>query len=282
MSVDASKILLLCDRWLQSGGDDRYRLLNNGIAFDELPYEEIRAACLGLTRVLLLPGRNTIIDQDHRFFWSWSGEVLAGARPAFVSDDEPELLGLMKLLFHAALASDACGTDSHAAEVLRKRHVLVVYLAFPVLEGFLKKKCGRYVNPAGVVLQSFKVPTSSGGRRPYRPGKRCSSVHDLLWLLYEEVADAELVDGLDALCEHLSQFGTGHPFEVIYQWRNTSLHGSSLLPTIGGTILNTAILIALNAVRESYESIRLRAARRSAFFASTASPRTPWSFYPPD
>src|SRR5689334_8066643 len=99
MSANASDILLLCDRWLKSGGEDRYRLLNNGVAFDELAYEEIRAACLGLTHVLLLPGQNTIIDEDHRFFWSWTGEVLAGARPAFVSDDEPELLGLTSLAF---------------------------------------------------------------------------------------------------------------------------------------------------------------------------------------
>jgi hypothetical protein len=277
LSDRAQEILLLCEQWLQSGGDDRYRLLNNGIVFHQLTYEELRAACLGLTRRLLLPGRNTIIDDDHRFFWSWTGELLAGARPVFVTDQELELQRLTRLVFHASLASRTPTGDSHARALIEDQHIVLAYLGFPLLEAFLKKKCAKFIDLNGTVLQPFEVR----GKRRYVPGKRCSSTRDLLWLLYDTVAEPQLIDGLDTLCRHVSQFGTDHPFNIFYTWRNSSLHGSTLLPTIGGTVLNTSILIALDSIQNSYGTIRADVEARTSFFAGIGDSRASWSFYPP-
>jgi hypothetical protein len=56
------------------------------------------------------------------------------------------------------------------------------------------------------------------------------------------------------------------PFDVVYRWRNSSLHGQASLPTIRGTVFNTAILVALDAISADYDSMRDRAWRTSNFW----------------
>jgi hypothetical protein len=111
----SQEIERLCDAWvaaatpasggLQIGeGAERYRLLANGIAFHDLTYAELRAACLGLARVLLRPGLNTVIDFDHMLFWAWSAEIFAGSAATYFDDAERESKELFGLACRAALA----------------------------------------------------------------------------------------------------------------------------------------------------------------------------------
>ncbi|NOX75476.1 MAG: hypothetical protein GXP17_02435, partial [Gammaproteobacteria bacterium] len=81
MTISAGGIKELCNNWCQAvqqpeggfaigGQSEQYRLLRNGIQFHDLDFEQLVAAIDGLTKVLLLPGLNTVVDQDHFGLWS--------------------------------------------------------------------------------------------------------------------------------------------------------------------------------------------------------------------
>jgi hypothetical protein len=61
------------------------------------------------------------------------------------------------------------------------------------------------------------------------------------------------------------------PFDVVYRWRNSSLHGQASLPTIRGTVFNTAILVALDAISADYDSMRDRALENVELLARDGS-----------
>jgi hypothetical protein len=267
----SEEILGLCQRWVEAvtpaeGGlaitdeSDNLRLRNNGIHFHELSYPELRAACLGLTQVLLRPGLNTVIDPDHQWFWAWCGELFAGPfethfreEGTYFSEEEREIKDLFGLACRAALAEGSEEMELNAFELTVHGTVVLVYLALPLLEAIVKKKCASYVAYDGKV----RAPFPRGRNGSYSADQRCSSVKDLLWLLHDEVAGPELREGLDFFREHLSELDTNKdPFALLYEWRNSSLHGSGLLPTIGGTVFNLAILVALDGIEEEYANYR--------------------------
>ena len=168
--------------------------------------------------------------------------------------------------------------------MIAKHDLILVYLAFPVLEAILKKTCAQFVDYDGRVVSSFDVTRSDGGVHSYRSGGRCGSIRDLLFLLHQRVASAELVRALDYLRRHLQSLDARDPFDLLYDWRNASLHGQTSFPTIGGTVLNTALLIALDSVKDDYERIRGETRERvdrDVEGARVAGLQSPWSFYPP-
>ena len=288
---------------LQIGGaDEEFRLLRNGVVFHELDHEQIRAACIGLSSVLLLPGLNTVIDQDHQWFWSWCAELLCRSGSSyFSSESDRELRATVGLCCRAALAGvyrndrdgwerqrDQSKNMEHNARAwVQGAHTALAYLAFPLLEGIVKKHCARYVGMDGRVVEAFEVARIDGTARPYRVGQPCSSLRDMLWLLYDRVASEELRHDLDEQRIHLGAFASESEdgFEVLYRWRNSSLHGEASLSTIGGTVLSTALLIAISALQAEYESVRASAVdgvRREAMSAASGIDyRSPWSYYPP-
>lgn len=300
MTGRSSTIKDLCRQWVDASttptGEmvigaqtEQYRLLRNGIAFHDLDHEELRASCLGLSTVLLRPGLNTVIDADHQGFWSWCGEVLLGT-PGYFTQDERELHTLFGLVVRASLADSRAtpGVEHNALELMRSSHRVMAYLAFPLLEGILKKACAGFVGLDGNVATTFTVKRTNGGPRTYQVGGRCSSLADLLRLLSAQVAGAELRADLDEQKAHLAVFANGNEdgFDVIYRWRNSSLHGTTSFPTIGGTVFNTAILVALDGVRNDYTALHhaaVQAAQRAVAMGtrSGGSSRSPWSYYPP-
>lgn len=159
------------------------------------------------------------------------------------------------------------------------------YLAFPLLEGIVKKHCSEYVSLSGEVREPFEVPGRDSGRvKTYAVGRICSSLRDLLWLLHAQVASEELRSDLDEQRAHLAAFSDQDQggFQVLYQWRNDSLHGGASLTTIGGTVLNTALLIALSQIRDNYETVRTAAIDRVRWeLQSPTTSRSPWAYYPP-
>lgn len=309
------RIRQLCDTWINAaqqpeggfaigGATEQYRLHRNGISFHALSYDEIQAACTGLSKVLLFKGLNTVIDLDHQLFWAWAGEVLLSPRSSFFANEEIEIRQLFETCIRAALAGVTPPPQSredwerqrelselvefNTRQLVLNAHLALAYLAFPLLEAVLKKVCHKYVDYSGNVVTAFNVPRSGGGVRQYVPNDpqkgRCSSLRDLLFL-YETVSDVDLRPRIDEMRQQISGLGkSADPFDLVYSWRNDSLHGRTSFRTIGGTLLNLVVLIAFNQIRSDYSSRRdliwENVQRDMGMFRFTGH-RSPWSYYPP-
>jgi len=173
----------------------------------------------------------------------------------------------------------------HMREMAMKAHLILAYLSFPLLEGVAKKTCSVYVDYDGTVRRPFSVPNVSGKPRQYVTGDRCSSLRDLMHLLHVQVAPPCLAAALDDYCRHIRGLNPAvEPFDLLYTWRNSSLHGHGSYPTIGGTVFNIAILILLDHVADSYGTLRDDVWKRVQWeLQAPGQPdyRSPWSYYPP-
>jgi hypothetical protein len=307
MQLLQNQIKNLCDSWKQSalngggltiGPSEQFRLMKNGISFHELQYDELRTAYVELTKILLLPGMSTIIDQDHTWIWSWSAEVLLGHKGPFSLSVNRDMNTLCALVTHAALAQANPPTregferrksansllNPFAREFLSNSHIALSYLCFPFLEAVSRQACNSYVDPGGTVLQPFARSNGSS----YAIGSRCSNVGDLLRLLLANVASPGLKSDLTEALNHVAQIG-GQPdgCSVVFNWRNPSLHGEATFNTIGGTIYSLALLIALDGVSLDYEKLKKDAVQRfqqelaAGQLANGNAPRSHWSYYPP-
>lgn len=271
------------------GSSEQFRLHQNGVQFHDLSYEELRDAVVGLSTNLLLPGMNTVIDLDHVLLWSWCGEVLLGTNGPFSTHAEPEVSRLAATTLRAALANSRPPTEeaferSRAArelmehnerEFLQHAHDALAYLAFPLLEAVTRRACSEYVDLTGKVLSPFPRPNGSS----YGVDSKCSSVGDLLQLLLSTVASVSLQADLGELLDHVHalQPESASGAAVIFDWRNSSLHGEVALPTIGGTVLSVALLIALDGLSNDYAQRKweIQASAKTVWNSS------PWSYYPP-
>jgi len=112
----AAEIEKLCDDWCAAsinpqGGmtiganTEKFRLLANGVVFHELSHEQLCAAIIGLSKVLLRPGLNTIVDQDHFALWSWCGELLLRPSSQMFPVAQWGIQSLYQTAIHAALAN---------------------------------------------------------------------------------------------------------------------------------------------------------------------------------
>ncbi|EKO3865287.1 hypothetical protein JFR02_004467 [Vibrio harveyi] len=310
MSIPAEKIKELCDSWYESVASpngsisicvesERFRLLSNGVKFHELELEAFRASCVGLSKVLLLPRLNTFIVEDHIDFWSWGAEVMLHIDSGVFTRDEMELQKLFATCARAALSN--CNTkyyDSlsreeqicadktkdalvshHAKNFLKNAHLALAYLSFPLLEGVCKKVASEYISMDGKVKKEFSVPPRKEGERPrtYGVGKTCSSLRDLLFLI-KEITPSE---DLDLIREHLSSLYDGKDaFDVIYGWRNESLHGTTSYQTIGGTIFNLVLLLLTEKLEHTYDEKRKLVINHFTNI-SKWDPKPHFSYYPP-
>lgn len=304
----AADIAKLCDDWCTAsatpdGGmaiganTERFRLLANGVVFHELDHEMLCTAIVSTSKVLLRHGLNTIIDHDHVALWSWCSELLLSPRAQIFPNEQREIKSLYETAIHASLAGCRKPVGSkeewqeqnrieelqphHSKLLIRKSGILLTYLAFPLLEAVLKRACARFVAFDGKVVAAFTIAHSHGASRQYDPQGRCSSLRDMLLLHHDHVADADLKTLVDQFRDHISALDrTQDPFDLIYSWRNQSLHGTASFQTIGGTILNFALLVSLSELKQNFDQHRatiLDHCRREA-----QSPhKSPWSFYPP-
>lgn len=304
----------LCDSWIaaasQPGGGlalgpatERFRLRNNGIVFHELSFEELQTAFVALTRVLLQPGLNTIIDTDHLQFWAWIAQLLLVQTSANPAARDREVKHLLALCVRAALApSRPQAADRYTWELQRQidqlvpfhlrelghnAHSVLSYLSFPALEGVLKLWCSTFVDLTGKVIDSFSVPDRGGGATTYDPSgrSRCNSVRDLLLLFHSRVGSPSLIPRMDQIRAHIAALQAGRDgFDILYDWRNSSLHGETGFPTIGGTVLNLALLISFEELAGTFEVRRAATLKQVEWESRTsamAGHRGPWSFYPP-
>ena len=280
------------------GASEQYRLLNNEIVFHELNYDELRDAIVGLTDVLLLPGLNTIIDRDHEFLWSWLGELLLGRDGPLSTSTDREIASLAETAVRSALANVRPPTqesfdrselvrslsEHNAVQFLQHAHLALAYLAFPLLEAICRRACSSYVDLNGTVLARF--PRQNGGS--YNVSGKCSNVGDLLRLIEGTVSSGPLKSDLHEVLSHIQALSPGATdgATVVFDWRNSSLHGEVSLPTIGGTTLSLGLMIALDGVRDVYEDRRAAAINRAqwelqGFQSGSRWNPSPWSYYPP-
>ena len=302
MTQKAKQILELCELWRETaiGEDDtinigvdteKYRLLENGIQFHDLNFQEIQACCIGLTDVLLMKRLNQINSYDHFYFWSWMGELFLGSEGTYFTREERDIKNLFSTCIRAALAdrSDKKNfVDLNASELVSNQGLILAQLSFPLLEAILKKTCREYVDYDGRVLKDFRITNRRNVVHYGRQGKsKISSLKDLLFLLYNIVASPELKKQLTSIREHIKRVDEqSEPFSTIYRWRNSSLHGQNSYTTIGGTILNIVIIIALDSLKENYEELREEVFKGVKFYVQSSrlastSIGAPWNYYPP-
>lgn len=284
------------------GNTEKYRLLTNGVVFHELKHEELCAAVVGLSKVLLRPGLNTVIDQDHFGLWSWCGELLLSPRADLFPRDQHEIKSLYETALHASLATCRKPAKSkeewqeqnriqelqphHGKQMLLKSHIVLAYLAFPLLEAVLKRACSKYVSFDSQVVAAFTVPNKKGNPKQYDPkgsyrDRQCSSLRDLLVLHHSSAAGPKLKPQLGQFRDHIGLLdSTQDPFDLLYSWRNQSLHGSTNFQTIGGTVLNLSLLISLFEIEDGFEQRRETVLEHCRWEAQSQYKR-PWSFYPP-
>jgi hypothetical protein len=285
MRMSSQEIKRLTALWRQAavsthglsigGQSDKYRLLRNHIGFHELDYDELRTACVELVKLLLLPGANTVIDQDHLWLWAWYAELLLGPEGPLSSRIEPEIHQLARINVGAALVHANPPTretfdqmreanrllNDRAKDFMAHSHLALSYLSFPLLEAIARRACPSYVDLNGVVRQSF---ARAGNSSFYQVGKRCSNLGDVLRLLRDQVADRYLRSDLIELLDHVAGItGSNDGCSAIFIWRNSSLHGETTHQTIGGTIFTLALMISLDGAKGDYATLRAAAIERA-------------------
>lgn len=305
-SEKAQEIRALCESWRSAAlqedgritlgeGTERFRLTKNDVRFHELDYAELTVALTELTKNLLLPRLTTLIDLDQQLFWAWCAEILLARESAFQRETDPEITVLATVAFQAALANMLSPGQSwnpamlplqqiapNAYWLLIRSQWVLTYLSFPLLEAVGRRVAMEFVDYAGRVRTEFQ-----GRSRRYTVGQRCNNVGDLLFLIEDRVANENVKRDLTEVKSHLGQLMDGRDgYEVIYDWRNSSLHGETSLGTIGGTVLMVAIRLALETVAENYEDLKRSAIEkmRGEIWMAQQTGRwqpPPWPFYPP-
>jgi hypothetical protein len=192
----AADIFRLCDQWCSAsltssggmtigGNTARCRLLPNGVVFHELNHDGLCAAIVGLSKVLLRPGLNTVVHHDHFALWSWYGELLLSPHANLFPADQHEIKALYEATLHASLAGCRKPVSSkaeweaqrridelqpqHTKQLVLKAHLVLAYLAFPLFEAVLKRACVNYVSFDGRVVAEFTVRTRQGSQKRYDP-----------------------------------------------------------------------------------------------------------------
>lgn len=300
MALTAEQIEQLCKDWCAASrapdggmaigaGTEGHRLLANGVVFHELDFECLEASLTGTTMVLLRPGLNTIVVQDHFVLWSWCAELLLSPRSRSGNFLKRRCMPHSLTLGDPLRAGEEWEAQNKKHEIhhhqakyfVQNAHYALAYLAFPLLEAMLKRACCSFVTFDGTIVTSFSVPKKTGATREYFVGKRCSSLRDLLHLHYSSVATAPLRLSIGKLRFHLAELDcTQDPFDTVYSWRNDSLHGSASLQTVGGTLLSWSFLIALHELKLDFEQ-RRRSVIEGCRWELQSGHRSPWSIYPP-
>ncbi|MGF6984734.1 hypothetical protein QFZ99_004211 [Paraburkholderia atlantica] len=290
MPATADEITRLCDDWLaavmQPGGaiaigaaSERFRLRANGVNFHEIDFDALCASLVGLTKVVLLPGLNTVVDADHHLLWSWCAEALLCHRAQVFQAEQRELRELLATAIHCALAGSRNPNlrpsdwhrenlisqlqSIHTQELAGSSLLALVYLAFPLLEGLLKLRCAAFVDLSGRVVADFDVPKRGGelGRvkeyGPERPRVRqCNSIRDLLMLYRAQVTGDAVGRNLDEIFARLEQLEEKPGPDALADWRNSSLHGARSFSTIAGTVIGCALLVAIDGMAGRYGDVR--------------------------
>lgn len=314
MAATAEQITRLCDDWLAAvmqpdgtiaigAASERFRLRSNGVNFHEIDFDAFCASIVGLTKVVLLHGLNAVVDADHHLLWSWCAEILLCHQADVFQAEQRELRQLLVTAIHCALAGSRdpnfrpndCRRENlinqlqniHARELVSNSLLAMAYLAFPLLEGLLKLRCAAFVDMSGKVLADFDVPKRGGesGRvKEYGPDRtrdrQCNSIRDLLMLYRRRVAGDAVGRCLDEIFARLEHLEEKSGPDALADWRNSSLHGARSFPTIAGTVIGCALLVAIDGMAGRYGDLR-HVALEGCIRRQQMPERFSDNFYPP-
>lgn len=266
------KILQLCDNWLKTvvkpdrsgvhnGSEQKFTLKAN-IDFRKLSINEIQACCIGLTNRLHYRNIGTFIDRDQTIFRSWIGQLFCTSNfKQTLNNDEihshvcdiiiPMILTSTDVLFDLSIdkrGKPIEGYDYNLRRFIASSHTILRYLSYPLLEACTRKLCNNFITSDGIVTHQFSVTG-----RTYNIHNKCSSLEHLLILLESSVAKAELKFFLNKIKATITRItGSTTPFEILYSWRNQTLHGNQFSGIAGDLIFNISILFLLEVARSNY------------------------------
>jgi hypothetical protein len=242
---------------------------------------------------------------DHLCFWAWTAEVAD-----FFDGLDREIQRGYFLLLHVLLSKIGVGfsIDDGDDEIdekrqanavidrLTNRHIrelerdssLAAYVAYPLLEGLLKDILSDVIHPDGEIKNGKKL---FGDNRTYDGDsnknyeKYCNSLKDLLHHTENHELDNEIRDELRKQKQIIERFGqNGDAYDLIYNWRNTLLHGEGMWDFQAGIITNIASLLIWNEIdRDEYDAEREEIVDRFMTQVNVPIPTNQFEsgFYPP-
>lgn len=283
-------------------GIHELELISNNIHFHDLTQNELLASIVGLSKTAMQQRQGIILSRDHKFLWAWCGALIVNSDVQSLADvggPYSEHDTLYQLVVRGALANiyplrkpemeqtRKKVLNHFATYFIQDSNLAIAYLALPLLEGLLKRLANAYVEMDGVVKSSFTIKNPSGEVTNYGPlgqkGKsKCSSLRDLLYLYTNHIAEPDQVILLNEFYEQIKNFGnTATPIDLIGDWRNQSLHGTTHFPTIGIAILHLCFLISIGEIRGDFSKYRSNTLATAKFWNNDEGERPNWSFYPP-
>lgn len=264
-----------------------------------LPYSVVTRLPILLTRSLVAQR----VNFDNRVLWSWVAQIYIS--PIFRGPSEStknidhDLKEAFEILVRSELASIGQPPSNKEVQTVNKvidavvgwnvkkmvygKDLISLVLSFPVLERLCRTMCNEFVDPEGKVKKRFDVPSKQMGKvKHYKPGDILSSLRDLLCLYEDYVADDTTKLILKSFKEELTKIfpRQQNTYDLIYQWRNNSLHGNSMNLPVHAVLLNLICIILLNSISDHYDQIIQDYPRNSRF--REMGIESPWSIYPPD
>jgi len=243
-------------------------LTRKGFDIRGFTYDELRAACVGLTYLLLYRGMNMVVTEDHAILWDTIGRELLDPPSLYFRESHnapfPAEYHAFRELFVTTIKTSTGEWNLFQKHTISKWkwfqmpaeypevHVMnpAAYLVYPLLEAVLKETLSSFIERNGIVRARFTVP----GRTYNSDGRtRCNRVDDhMLVLLGQQSHLADLNNDLSLIYAHIAFLYPGRdPISVISQeWRNPAMHGEDNISTAFGVVLNIALFIAMDYVKD--------------------------------
>lgn len=265
-----------------------HRLSRNGIFFHQLAYGELMSAIGHVTSTLLLPGLNSVIALDHLHLIAWCQQVILDRNHSSLSPLEhrhyhkmTEICSSLKLIdLHN---SGEINRSTEWLTIMGERGMMIACLAFPLLEAGLKICCSDFVDINGDIKQDFEISLINKLNQTYKQkfkvnDKKISSLKVLLQLYHELVAPTPAKEAISIIKHSLTRLHPEvDPFQLIYDWRNSTLHGADSFSTISGTILGLAFIVEISKEQDKYEELRKQTIDNCRFKSKYENPM--WYFY---
>ncbi|NLV12385.1 hypothetical protein [Haloarcula argentinensis] len=209
---------------------------------DELPPDMLVKISAEMSNIL-----QVAITQDHLDLWECTYNLLennSGGDDEFISAD---IWFNMQKLFDLVLCSSSSVGNTRKEKVLSQTDFIAGYLAYPILEGLLKRLCSNDLMEDGTVKTSGKVYNLSDGSY-YDSDDSCNSLTDILYHFETEIADEALSGELERHREYIAKFGGDNvnqnsAYGLIYRWRNSIVHGQNQADVQYGISLNIICMI---------------------------------------
>lgn len=186
------------------------------------------------------------ITEDHLKLWErtyYTLDELSGGDDEFISQD---IWNNLQIFFDLVLCEEGSPVGSRANDILFKTNFIAGYLAYPILEGLLKRLCSDDIKNDGTVKSPNSVYNLSKNRY-YSSDELCNSLTDILYHFENEVADNFLSNELERKREFIAKFGKDrtkkNAYGLIYSWRNSLLHGENQADVQYAISLNIICLI---------------------------------------